>query len=520
MKNLNRQSWPALAAGLYAAAVLVWMPWYAGGYVQITQEKLSAFLGVTLLAGLLLAVVAPEKMRATRWKQQGKAAVLYAAATLVSVLLSGNIVAALWASGGYLGGLVLVAAALLGCMGTAVFLEDADSLALPFMVSGAGVTLLGIVNNFGADPLGFRAVIEPSQYNLFFSTIGNADYLSAYLCLWLPLALHRFAAGKSAGERTAAFLCTELGFFGMASLDSGLAALGLAGAAFLLLLTVPLTAGELARYALLAGGWAAAQLAMGVLSTRWPLLRTEHPFAALAQPLPAAAIIAVCLAAAALWAECAKRNPSKTSLTAQRLCCVAAAMLTAALLVAVNGFGVSLGGLDNFLRVGPDWATGRGAIWADVWYCFTRGTPQQMLFGHGPGMVHAALAGLGDTLPFAAADTIGAHNEYLELLLTGGVVGLAAYLTFLATVLYTARQNLAADPQKCGWLFCALAYAVQATFNNRVSAVYPVFLVLLGVLTAAPQQRTKRRHGLVPAGLLLLAGGAGVGRLLLRYLFL
>ena len=195
-------------------------------------------------------------------------------------------------------------------------------------------------------------------------------------------------------------------------------------------------------------------------------------------------------------------------------------MLTAALLVAVNGFGVSLGGLDNFLRVGPDWATGRGAIWADVWYCFTHGTPQQMLFGHGPGMVHAALAGLGDTLPFAAADTIGAHNEYLELLLTGGVVGLAAYLTFLATVLYTARQNLAADPQKCGWLFCALAYAVQAAFNNRVSAVYPVFLVLLGVLTAAPQQGTKRRHGLVPAGLLLLAGGAGVGRLLLRYLFL
>lgn len=199
------------------------------------------------------------------------------AATLVSVLLSGNIVAALWASGGYLGGLVLVAAALLGCMGTAVFLEDADSLALPFMVSGVGVTLLGIVNNFGADPLGFRVVIEPSQYNLFFSTIGNADYLSAYLCLWLPLALHRFAAGKSAGERTAAFLCTELGFFGMASLDSGLAALGLAGAAFLLLLTVPLTAGELARYALLAGG-------LGRGTARYG--RTLHPLAAAAHRAP------------------------------------------------------------------------------------------------------------------------------------------------------------------------------------------------------------------------------------------
>ena len=136
-------------------------------------------------------------------------------------------------------------------------------------------------------------------------------------------------------------------------------------------------------------------------------------------------------------------------------------------------------------------------------------------------MMHTAVAQWAGADITARMKTFyAAHNEYLELLLTGGVVGLVAYLTFLATVLYTARQNLAADPQKCGWLFCALAYAVQAAFNNRVSAVYPVFLVLLGVLTAAPQLGTKRCHGLVPAGLLLLAGGAGVGRLLLRYLFL
>lgn len=516
----KNQPWPALLAGLYAAAVLVWLPWYAGGYVQLAQEKLAAFLGVTLLAGALLAVVAPEKMTVTCWKQQGRAAALYAAVTLASVLLSGNVVAALWGSGGYLGGLVLVAAGLLGCMGTAVFLEDADRLALPFMVSGAGVTLLGIINNFGADPLGFRAAIEPSQYNLFFSTIGNADYLSAYLCLWLPLALHRFANGRTAGERATAFVCAEIGFLGMASLDSGLTALGLAGAAFLLLLAVPLTAETLARYTLLAVGWTAAQLAMGALSAKWPLLRTEHPFAALAQPLPAAVTIAVCLLAAALWARRARHDPAKTSLAAQRAVCAGAAVLAAALLAAVNGFGVSLGGLDNFLKIGPDWATGRGAIWADVWYCFTHGTPLQMLLGRGPGMVHAALAAQGDALPYVAADTIGAHNEYLELLLTIGVAGLAAYLAFLGTVLHTAWQLLAAEPQRRGWLFCALAYAVQAAFNNRVAAVFPVFLVVLGVLTAAPQQGTRHRRGLTAAGLPLLAGGVLLGRLLLRYLFL
>ena len=519
MKKIKNLPWPALAAGLYAAAVLIWLPWYTGGYLQLAQDKLAAFLGVTILAGALLAVVAPEKMTVTHWKKQGRAAAIYAAFTLVSVLLSGNVIAALWGSGGYLGGLVLPAAGLLGCMGTAVFLEDAECLALPFVVSGAGVTLLGIVNNFGADPLNFRAAIEPSQYNLFFSTIGNADYLSAYLCLWLPMALYRFADGKTAGERVSAFVCAEIGFFGMASLDSGLTALGLTGAAFLLLLVVPLTVGALARYALLAAGWAAAQFAMGALSARWPLLRTEHPFAALGRPLPAAVVIVICLLAAVLCTRCARHDPAKTSVTAQRIVCAAAVLLAAALFAAVNGFGVSLGGLDNFLKMGPDWATGRGAIWADAWCCFIHGTPLQILFGRGPGMLRAALTEMGDALPYAAADTIGAHNEYLELLLTVGVVGLAAYLFFLGTVLHTVRQDLAAAPQKRGWLFCALAYAVQAVFNNRVAAVFPVFLVLLGVLTAAPQQGTKQRRSLVWAALPVQLGGILFGKMLLHYLF-
>ena len=520
MQKLKNRPWPAIAAALYAVAVLVWFPWYTTGYLQIAQDKLAAFLGITILAGLLLAVTAPEKVDVSRWKKQGTAACTYAAATLFSVLLSGNKVSALWAGGGYLGGFVLAAAALLGCMGTAVFLKDSDALTLPFLVSGAGVTLLGIVNNFGADPLGFRTVIQSSQYNLFFSTIGNADYLSAYLCLWLPLALYRFAVGQSTGERQTAFFCAEIGFLAMASLDSGLTALGIAGAAFLLLLVVPLSASACASYALLAAGWVAAQYAMGTLSARWPLLRTEHPFAVLAKPLPAAAAAGICLLAAAGFRALGRKTPQKkTNLLIQRIFCAVMAALCGGLLVLANGFGIRFGGLDNFLRLGPDWATGRGAIWADAVYCFAHSTPLQMLFGRGPGMLHTALAQVGENLPYALTDTIGAHNEYLELLLTVGVVGLAVYLVFLAMSLHTAWQQLPAAPQKRGWVFCAVAYMVQAFFNNRVSAVFPVFMILLGVLTAEPQEKSGRNRGTLPAGLLLTAAGITAGKVLLSYLF-
>ncbi len=507
-------------AGGYAAAVLIWFPWCANGYLKIAQTKLAVFLDVTILAGVLLAAVAPEKNAAASWKRQGIAAAVYAAATLVSVLLSGNIAAALWGSGGYLGGLVLTAAALLGCMGTAVFLKNPDALCPPFLISGAGVTLLGILNNFGLDLLGFRSAIRPEQYNLFFSTIGNADYLSAFLCLWLPLALYHFAASNRIGERWLAFACAEVGFLGMASLDSGLTALGLAGAAFILLLFVPLTARELSRYAVLAAGWTAAQLVMGLLAADHPLLRTEHPFAALGKPAAAAVIIAVCLLAAAVLAALAKKAPGKICLPAQRVVCGAAAVGCVGLLTAANAFGVSFGGLDNFLQFGPDWATGRGAIWADVWYCFTHGTPLQMLFGRGPGMVHAALAAVGDALPYNLTDTIGAHNEYLELLLTTGAAGLAAYAAFIAAALHTAAKQRKTAPQKRGWLFCAAAYLVQACFNNRVSAVFPIFMVLLGVLTADAEADEKHPTGrLLAAALVLTAVGAAGGGILLRPLF-
>lgn len=518
--TLKSKQLPGALADIYAAAVLVWFPWCANGYLKIAQTKLAAFLGITVLTGAVLAVVVPEKYDTSHRKRQGIVAVVYAAVTLVSTLLSGNFAAALWGSGGYLGGLVLTAAALLGCMGTAVFLKNPAALCLPFIISGAGVALLGVLNNFGVDPLGFRAAIRPEQYNLFFSTIGNADYLSAFLCLWLPLAAHRFAVSARAGEQWTVFACAEIGFLGMASLDSGMTALGLAGAAFVLLLFVPLTVLELSRYAMLAAGWTAAQFAIGVLAAKYPLLRTEHPFAALGKPAVAAVIVAVCLLAAAVFAALAKSTQGKTCLLAQRIVCGAAAVGCAVLLVLANAYDVSFGGLDNFLRFGPDWATGRGAIWADVWYCFTHGTPLQMLFGNGPGMVHAVLATAGDALPYNLTDTIGAHNEYLELLLTTGLAGLAAYLAFVGMTLHTATKQMQDEPQKCGLLFCAVAYLVQAFFNNRVTAVFPIFMVLLGVLTAEPDGDKEHSAGRMLVALVLTVVGALGGSLLLHALFL
>ena len=60
----------------------------------------------------------------------------------------------------------------------------------------------------------------------------------------------------------------------------------------------------------------------------------------------------------------------------------------------------------------------------------------------GPGMMHTAVANwAGADITDRMKTFYAAHNEYLELLLTTGVVGLAAWLWFVAAHLRRAAQN-------------------------------------------------------------------------------
>ncbi len=64
------------------------------------------------------------------------------------------------------------------------------------------------------------------------------------------------------------------------------------------------------------------------------------------------------------------------------------------------------------------------------------------LFGVGPGMMHTAVAQwAGADITERMRTFYAAHNEYLELLLTTGVVGLAAWLWFVIAHLRKAAHN-------------------------------------------------------------------------------
>ena len=183
--------------------------------------------------------------------------------------------------------------------------------------------------------------------------------------------------------------------------------------------------------------------------------------------------------------------------------CAAAALL----FVWRNHGGPSLGGFDNLFLLGPGWATDRGAIFADCWALYRNGSLLRKLVGIGPGMLHRAMTAAGSGVPYPLEDAIGAHNEYLEMLLCCGAAGLAAWLGVLVSHLRGALGNRSS----AGWALSLCAYAGQAFFNNRVAAVFPMTALVLAMLRVCAREQASPSDLLYRRCLVCaLGGGAAI----------
>lgn len=77
-----------------------------------------------------------------------------------------------------------------------------------------------------------------------------------------------------------------------------------------------------------------------------------------------------------------------------------------------------------------------------------------------------------------------AHNEYLNIAISTGLLSLVAYLSFIFLSLKKGLSRVRLHPAYVPLLAAVLGYLVQATFNIQVVMVYYVFFAYLGILTS------------------------------------
>lgn len=495
------------AAVLLVAALCVF-PLYIDKFSNLGVVKFTGICTLcwafALWLGALAAVGARPLPGRLPWRSDHALWALGAVVVsgVVSAALSLSPQASFWGLGGYYGGCMMVLFTAAVYLAARAFAPQKilNGLAFCLGITTALVTVLYVLNIFNIDLIGTyadTAVVERAQ---FFSTLGQKNFCSGFMAFALPLVFYAFLAARGVRHTVLYGIPAFFGGLALAVVDAEGLALGIGAAVLVLLCQKDFTTRTLRRVAVIGTFF--------FFNAGWMQYMRTHVYTQGGKPMLAAlghvgwTGFFVCLA---VWAVLyfGLRGREIPLYKAGRA--VAGVMLLGAVVLALlanfwPGFP-SLGRLDDVLIFNDDWGTYRGIAWritAETWLAQPL---WRKLFGVGPGMMHTAVAAWAGADITARMKTFyAAHNEYLELLLTTGVAGLAAWLWFVAVHLRKAAKNWL-RPGVAPVTLALVSYLAHAVISIRVSMIFPEIMLLFALLQvfclppeeAQPEPMPKKR---------------------------
>lgn len=476
------------AAVLLVAALCVF-PLYIDKFSNLGVVKFTGICTLcwafALWLGALAAVGARPLPARLPWRSDHALWALGAVVVsgVVSTALSLSPQASFWGLGGYYGGCMMVLFTAAVYLAARAFAPQKilNGLAFCLGITTALVTVLYVLNIFNIDLIGTyadTAVVERAQ---FFSTLGQKNFCSGFMAFALPLVFYAFLTARGVRHTVLYGIPAFFGGLALAVVDAEGLALGIGAAVLVLLCQKDFTTRTLRRVAVIG--------AFFFFNAGWMQYMRTHVYTQGGKPMLAAlghvgrTGFFVCLA---VWAVLyfGLRGREIPLYKAGRA--VAGVMLLGAVVLALlanfwPGFP-SLGRLDDVLIFNDDWGTYRGIAWritAETWLAQPL---WRKLFGVGPGMMHTAVAAWAGADITARMKTFyAAHNEYLELLLTTGAAGLAAWLWFVAVHLRKAAQNWL-RPGVAPVTLALVSYLAHAVISIRVSMIFPEIMLLFALL--------------------------------------
>ncbi|WP_300251310.1 O-antigen ligase [uncultured Subdoligranulum sp.] len=499
----------ARSATAFLLAALCLYPLYIDKFSNLGVVKFTAvctlfwafcaWLGALALVG---ARPAPGRLRARDPSLWALGA--FVLTGLLSTVLSLSPVASLWGLGGYYGGFMMVLFTAAGYLAVRAFAPQGLLNGLTFCVglTTIVVTVLYVLNIFNIDLIGAyedTAVVERAQ---FFSTLGQKNFNAGFMAFALPLVFYAFLVAR--GPRHTLFYGVPAFFGGLALavVDAEGLALGIGAAVLVLMCQKIFTTRTVRRLAVLG--------AFFFFHAGWMQYMRDHVYTQGGTPMLAAlgrVAAAGFVLCAALWALL-RFGLGRREIPLWRIGRVVAAVLVTAglLLYALANFWPgfpSLGRLDDILIINDDWGTSRGTAWRITWCTWLDQPMWRKWFGVGTGMMHTAMVDwAGSGLTPRMKTFYAAHNEYLEQLLTTGILGLGAWLWFLVSHLRRAARNWL-RPGVAPVTLALVSYLAQAVVSIRVSMIFPEIMLLFALLQVfcrPPEQEEETvekppRHG-------------------------
>lgn len=368
-----------------------------------------------------------------------------------------------------------------------------------FLAAGIVVCMIGILHFFKIDPIGFKRGLRGDDYVIFTSTIGNINTYTSYVAMVSGMGAVMFSVEKNTYRRLWYLIAAVISLFALIVGISDNAYLALLVLFGLLPLYLFRNIDGVKRYVLLLAVLFTEFQVIGTISYKFPnhviefqgLMNVIASFSGLTYLIIGLWGCAVCLY---LIAHKLPKNHLLHSgsnigrwvwLSVILLVCMGAAYMLYDVNIAGNI--EKYGALNQYLLLNDDWGTHRGYIWRIGMEFYQKQPIHHKLFGYGPDTfgIITVKNYFEDMVRRYGEKFDSAHNEYLQYLVTIGIVGLTAYLALLATSIIEMLRTLKKRPELIAIVFAVICYGAQAAVNISVPIVAPIMLTLMMLGVAA-----------------------------------
>lgn len=490
----SKKEFLGILCKLYIIALVVILPLYTGGsYYQIGDRKYLLFRNVSLLClgiWLVCMVVSCVCLLFGRLRQSNvmrRQNSIYGRVSLSSVDICV-----------FCYGLCALLSAVMSPYGTTAWLGYRDwymgalsqliFVGIYFFISGefAGgasviylgegalslVVILAFLQRFGVDPLGLHTPFHNTDWEVsnMLTTVGNINWLCGYLSVLLPWPVVGFLYSRKRGKQIVCYVISVLTLALTVTQGSDIGpvlAVACLGMGFL----YGIRRGDFFRRTVL--------LAAGVCVI-CPLAGVLMKYLGTWEKIPADSFISGILCSSFWWMVAIVLG----------VVCLLQRMLPGRLVKWLNRF-LLVGGilLSTFVAVvylsglpeGRAWGSGRGGLWQAAWEGFCRMDWRQQLIGVGSDCFaeyiygDASLAGLIQMQDHWSETVFAnAHNEWLNMLVNGGIFGVAAYAGMFLCAFRRYRGMMLG-------VMVLILYGINSVFSFQQVVSTPLLFLVLGI---------------------------------------
>ena len=464
---------------------------YDNYYFNITKTKYTFFVFSTVIATLCYIICKGRRwLIYKKWNLQlsivDKCFMIWIVIQVVSVVCSSYFKEAIDGSLGRNTGLIfslLCVSAYWIVSRSKIYLKH---ICMLYLTSCSLLHILAILNFYSIDLLGFYTKLSDYQSSFFISTTGNINFYASIICLSLPISCYLYI--KYEHRYWILLFANSLGFFGLicGNSDSGYLGIGLM---FLILLYFSSkTMDNFKRCIQLLILFFTCGKVLSICSMLFPvesrLYYTLSSFVTESMISTTVWLLLIGIYFIMVYYE-KKIIPYMYYIRVGIIILYLLLLCMIIFLFIYLSFfnkNIQIGYLSTYFRWNDNWGTGRAKAWKALWESYQHFSYIKKLFGFGPDTTRVImLINYAEDAYLIQFDN--AHNEYLQYLMTTGIIGLVSYLSIFICIFYQKfkyKNKLTIIVN--GLILTVGIYLFQACVNINQPISTPLLFICLGLI--------------------------------------